>query len=353
MDLTWVSARHGWALAAAPCTRGLCPRVATTGDGGRTWAILPSPPGAGQDENAAVNCARLACVSHIRFATAQIGYLFGPGLFQTTDGGRTWRRLPSHPVEALEPASGTVIRIVDDSTGCPGPCIRVVQEATAGSLSWRTLLRITPIMGGAQSDNAFAQLIRQGASVIYLPIYGNLAAGAGTQHTVIFRSTNGGASWQRLPDPCGGTGQAVHDTAGLATAPGGFLAALCVPRTGNGSTFTLTSTDYGSRWSQSRLVPGATRHYLAQIAAASPGRLAVATGGETGNGPFTYRMEVSTDAGRSWSTAVTGTTQLSLQAPGAVFTGFEDPRTGWWISDARHIWVTRDGGHHWTRQAFP
>ena len=49
MDLTWVSDQRGWALAAAPCGRDLCPRLAATTDGGRTWAALPDAarPGPG------------------------------------------------------------------------------------------------------------------------------------------------------------------------------------------------------------------------------------------------------------------------------------------------------------------
>ena len=62
---------------------------------------------------------------------------------------------------------------------------------------------------------------------------------------------------------------------------------------------------------------------------------------------------VSTDGGLRWSTAITGTTQINPQAPGATFLGFEDSRTGRWISDARHIWTTRDGGRHWLQRAFP
>ena len=351
MDLTWVSDEHGWALAAAPCGEGLCPRVATTGNGGQTWAPLPAPPGAIQDQNAIVNCARVACVSHIRFATARVGYLFGPALFQTGDGGRTWRRVPSPPVEALEPSAGTVVRVIYNHGGCPGPCTRIVQEATAGSATWHTLLRILAVLSASQA--VAAQVIRRGTAVIYIPVYGNLAAGAGTQHTVIFRSTNGGTSWQQLADPCGGTGQNVHDAAGLAAGPGGFLAALCEPRTGTGTTFVLTSPGYGSSWSPPRPVPGGTRHYLSLIAAASPARLVLATAAPTGSGPFAYRLALSTDGGLRWSTAVTGTGQINPQAPGAAFLGFEDSQVGRWISDARHIWTTRDGGLHWHRQPFP
>jgi len=35
-------------------------------------------------------------------------------------------------VEALEPLAGTVVRVVYDHAGCPGPCTRTVQETTAG-----------------------------------------------------------------------------------------------------------------------------------------------------------------------------------------------------------------------------
>ncbi len=197
-----------------------------------------------------------------------------------------------------------------------------------------------------------AQVVRQGTAVIYIPVYGHVAGGAGTAHAVIFRSTDGGHSWQRLTDPCGDAGQAEHDTTGLAAAPGGFLAVLCLPRAGTGRTFVLTSGDYGSTLRPPRPVPGGTRHYLSLIAAASPGRLAVATGGVAGSGTFTYRLVVSADGGLHWSTAVTGTTQVSPQAPGAAFLGFESSRVGRWISDERDIWTTRDGGLHWLRRAF-
>jgi photosystem II stability/assembly factor-like uncharacterized protein len=346
MDLTWVSDQRGWVLAALPCSRGLCPRVAATGDGGRTWVPLPVPPGVIQ--NGAVNCARVGCISQLRFATTRVGYLFGPALYQTGDGGRTWRRVPSRPVEALEPSAGAVIRVVYDHGGCPGPCTRTVQETTAGSATWRTLLRI-PFASAA--GGVTAQVIWPGSPVIYVPVYGNLAAGYG--QAVIFRSTDGGSSWQRLSDPCFGAGQPVHDAAALAAAPGGYLAVLCLSRTGTGSTFVRTSTDYGSSWSPPRTVPGGTRNHLNLVAAASPGRLVAATGGVSGSGPFTYRLAVSTDGGRRWSTAVTGTTQLMPQAPGTAFLGFEDPTTGRWISDARHIWTTHDGGLHWLQRAFP
>jgi photosystem II stability/assembly factor-like uncharacterized protein len=339
MDLTWVGDQRGWALAAAPCPGGLCPRVAATRDGGRTWTALPVPPGLSR--NGGID------VSQIRFVTTSVGYLFGPALYQTDDGGRTWRRVPSPPVEALESSAGTVIRVVDGpgGWGCPGPCTRTVQETTAGSAAWHTLLHIPwPNPYGELA----AQVVRQGTSVIYLPFYADLAKGYAP--AVIFRSTDGGKSWQRLTDPCGRIGQAMYDAGGLAAAQRGFLAVLCLPVNQTGLTFVRTSTDYGSSWSPPRPVPGGTGYYL--IAAASPGHLVVATGAAGGSGPSTYRLAVSADGGVSWSTAITGTLQVNPQAPGAAFLGFDNGRAGRWISDAQHIWTTRDGGLHWLRRAF-
>jgi photosystem II stability/assembly factor-like uncharacterized protein len=345
MDLTWVSDRHGWALAAAPCGRELCPRLATTTDGGQTWTALPAPLGR-VGPNGTPGCARLGCVSQIRFATATVGYLFGPALFQTSDGGRSWRRLPGRPVEALEPSAGTVVRVVYDHTGCPGPCDRTVQETTRGSAAWHTVLRIP---AAAAAGGIAAQLVRQGTSVLYVLLYGHTAGGAEQAHTVILRSTDGGATWQRLADPCPGTGLDEHDTSGLAAAPGGFAAVLCPPRSGTGTMFVRTSPDNGSSWGPPRPVPGGTRDDLSLIAAASAAHLVLATGGDSFQGPSRYELLVSTGGGLHWSTRVTGTAQLDSSAPGAAFLGFEDAWVGRWISDAWDIWTTGDAGQHWRR----
>jgi photosystem II stability/assembly factor-like uncharacterized protein len=348
MDLTWVGDQHGWALAAAPCGRDLCPRLAATIDGGRTWTALPTPPGGVIGPAGTAGCARVGCVSQIRFATATVGYLFGPALFQTDDGGRSWRRVPGRPVEALEPSAGTVARIVYDHTGCPGPCDRTVQETTAGSAAWHTVLRLR---AAATIGSVAAQLVRQGTSVLYVLLFGHVAGGAGQAHTVILRSTNGGATWQRQGDPCG-TGLDEHDTSGLAAAPGGFAVVLCPARGGAGSAFVRTSADNGSSWGPPRTVPSPSEGYLSLIGAASAGHLVLATGFD-GNGAMTYHLLASADGGKHWSIAVSGTAPLDLRAPGAAFLGFEDARVGRWISDARTIWTTGDAGQHWHERRFP
>ncbi len=113
--------------------------------------------------------------------------------------------------------------------------------------------------------------------------------------------------------------------------------------------FALVSADYGTSWGPPRPIPAPGSWYL--VAAASPERLVVATGPVGGGGPFRYRLLVSADGGRHWATAVTGTTRLNPQAPGVAALGFESPSSGWWVSDPRSIWITRDGGRSWHRHA--
>ncbi|HTX81522.1 MAG TPA: hypothetical protein VME44_05055 [Streptosporangiaceae bacterium] len=338
LDLTWLSSQRGWALADARCSAGLCPRVAVTRNGGRSWEALSVPAslkGNWQTE-----------ISQIRFATVKVGYLFGPALYQTRDGGRTWRRIRSRPVEALEPRAGTIVRIAYDHLGCPGPCNRVVQTAAAGSGAWHTLLRI-PI---ARADgNISAQIIRAAARVIYVPIYANLASGVRGAKAVIFRSIDAGRRWQRLPDPCIGTGTDTHAAVTLSAGPRGYLSVLCDSILGTGRTFIRTSQDYGSRWGQPRTVPSG----MQLLASPGPGRLMLATGGVSGSGPFTYRLDVSRDGGLHWTTVVTGTTEVSPSAAIPAVLGFGGAGFGWWASTSQEIWLTRDDGLRWRQRPFP
>jgi photosystem II stability/assembly factor-like uncharacterized protein len=346
VDLTWVGDLTGWALTAARCASGLCPGLATTSDGGQTWHPLASPPGSIQDGT--VNCASVTCVSHVRFATTMLGYLYGPALLVTSDGGHSWRPEAGLPVEALEPASAGVYRIVYDHGGCPGPCERSVQVAAAGSGTWRTLLTI-PFSFTVPSHQDTAQLVPQGGQDIYIPIYGDIAAGAGTQQALLFRSLDAGHTWRQLGDPCAGGGTANVAT-GFAAAAGGFAAALCFPRGAGGSNeFVVTSSTAGTSWGPPHPVPASS---LFAIAAASPTHLAVATGPVSGSGPVTYTLYTSGDGGAHWVLAVSDPGVLDSAAPGSAFLGFEDSLVGRWVGSQGAIWTTHDGGVRWSKRLF-
>ncbi len=343
-DLSWISTSDGWALAAQPCTTGTCARLAHTSDGGAHWQALSDPPAHLQDGT--VDCSTVTCVSKVRFASPTVGYLYGPGLLMTTNGGRTWQAQRGAQVETLSVADSNVYRVAYDHSGCPGPCQPALQEAAIGSRTWHTL--ISQLAYPDRSSNA--QVVASGPTLL-VAIYGSQAAPLSAQ-AIVYRSGDGGASWQQRTDPCSGRGpsgkQQEEDLTDLAAAPGGFYAGLCSPHTGSG-TFVVTSTDAGASWQTAGALPNVPA--LALLAAASPTALVVSTGATGGAGAETARLLVSTDAGEHWTTAGTDTQQLTQDGVPA-WLGFETSQVGRWISDPHSVWTTHDGGRHWIQTAF-
>jgi len=84
-SVTFVSSREAFVLGTAPCAHAPCTSVARTGDRGVSWRGLPAPvvplgePG-----------VTGPAVWGIRFATPEYGFVFGNGLWVTTDGGEHW-----------------------------------------------------------------------------------------------------------------------------------------------------------------------------------------------------------------------------------------------------------------------
>ncbi|MHB8452718.1 MAG: neocarzinostatin apoprotein domain-containing protein [Mycobacteriales bacterium] len=342
-DLSWVSGSDGWALAAQPCTTGTCARIARTSDGGADWQALPDPPAHLQDGT--VDCSTLACVSGVRFASPTVGYLYGPALLMTSNGGRSWQVLPGPQVETLSIADGNVYRVAYDHGGCPGPCQPTLQEAAIGSTAWHTLIGQL----ASPDRNDTAQIVASDSNLL-VALYGSQAGPVSAQ-AVVYRSTDSGVSWERRTDPCSGqgaTGKGEEDLTDLAASPGGFFAGLCSPHTGSG-TFVVTSADAGGSWQRAGELPNVPA--LALLSAASPTTLCVATGGMGGGGAFTAQLLVSTDAGRHWTTAATDTQQLTPASTPA-WLGFETAQVGRWIGDPHAVWTTNDGGLHWTQAAF-
>jgi photosystem II stability/assembly factor-like uncharacterized protein len=342
-SMSWTSATDGWALAAQPCTRGSCVRLAHTTDGGAHWLALADPPALFQD--GAVNCGRQSCIAGLYFASSTVGYLFGPALLVTTDGGHTWRRDPGLQTEMLSVADGQVYRVAFEHDGCPGPCNPILQQAAIGSTDWRTLnARLVP-----PDRSGASQLVASGSTLL-LALYGAPGAPV-TSQADLYRSANGGQSWQPLSDPCAGRGAGRHgeyDLTDLEAASDGFLAALCTQHTDTG-VFVLTSTDGGALWKSTGLVRNGRD--LAVLAVASPTALAVATTPVGGEGLFTARLLVSTDAGQSWRTVATDRQQLT-QAGVPAWLEYAGSKSGEWLGDPHHYWTTRDGGRHWTEVAF-
>jgi hypothetical protein len=344
VDLSWVTATDGWALAAQPCVSGTCARLAHTTDGGVHWQALANPPAQLQDGT--VDCSKVTCVSAVQFASPTVGYLYGPGLLMTSDGGRTWHAQPGMQVETLTIAGNEVYRVGYDHLGCPGPCQPTLQRATIGSSAWQPLISQL-----ATSDGDAAEIVSSGSTLL-LAMFGNPAQGV-FDPAVVYRSADGGATWQQSTDPCSGRGAGgaseENYLTDLAGAPAGLLAGLCSPLSESG-TFVVTSSDGGQSWQPAGALPRVQA--LALLAAASPTTLVVCTAATGGSGAFTAQLLVTTDAGGHWTTVATEAQQIT-QAGIPAWLGFETAQTGTWISGPHSIWTTKDGGLHWTRTQFP
>jgi hypothetical protein len=97
LSASFASASTGWLLAELPCSHQVHPCRTTvlmreTTDGGRTWFAAPAPPALPVDMFQSSPPA--GGVGGVLFTSARDGWAFGPGLWRTTNGGASWRRLP-------------------------------------------------------------------------------------------------------------------------------------------------------------------------------------------------------------------------------------------------------------------
>lgn len=317
-DLTWISPDQGWALGTAPCASAPCTSLLRTTDGGLSWVGLPAPPAyLAQSDTCAGDCPR---VTGIRFVNAQVGYSFGPSSFwMTTDGGQNWSRQPGD-AWALEAVAGQVLRVTAAQVNCAPGCHFQLQRAAVGSSDWQDVTL------PAAAQPAGAELSADGDTVV-LSTYGNPAGGASNAQAVLFGSTDGGASWRTLGEPCPQAGGEV-DTAAVAVAPDGSISAICRPRGTAGGSFLVTSTNGGRNFAPRPAVPGGSASVVSATAAGN-----VLAGSD----------RLSRWNGSSWQT-VAGPVKLR-------FIGFETPRVGRVLAD-NGLWTTADGGQHWSRLSY-
>lgn len=336
LDLSFVGADTGWALGTATCIRDAsqrCAGLAHTSDGSRWVGVTGghstpfNVPGIG-------SCSA-PCVTHIRFANAQVGYAYGlSAFFTTTDGGLHWTSEVGG-ADALETLADNVIRLVDDHRGCPGPCNLRAEVSAIGSTTWTPV----PLPGGV-IDAASVSLARTGRDVFIRTSLGQ----PGSLYAVsLFTSTDAGTSWTKQPDPCrtDGTAAAGVPVVGqdLTSAEDGSVNLLCVG-VGGFPKVVLTSTDGGLSFVPARVRDAAIlASGLGPIAAVS----ATVLVGYAGDG--LYR---SANAGATWTRVVTASTNGPVSAP-----GFESASVGRWVAPGgTTVWTTHDAGLSWTPVTF-
>ena len=272
-SVTFVSTREAFVLGTAPCQHAPCTSIARTRDRGVSWRGLPAPVVPLGEPGISSGFA----VWGIRFATPEHGFVFGNGLWVTSDGGEHWSAAayPGGSIISLEIIDGQVLAVT-------------MRPGSAGKASW-TLLR-RPLTGGAWS-----RLVTQASAI------GNIATQARVaailDGTSVLVTGDGGLTITRHPLPC--TASPFPVPASVAVQAPHGLALLCTGQgyTGHTDKTVYVSGDLGATWKLAGHPSSAGDGGV--ITASAPGHLTIAT---TSAASWLY---YSADNGKTWRTVVT------------------------------------------------
>ncbi|MDQ2726664.1 MAG: hypothetical protein M3Y91_02085 [Actinomycetota bacterium] len=349
---TFVSVDQGWVLGTAACASPPCTSMARTDDGGGRWVGVPAPRDGLSDSSATAQSG----VSEVRFADVRNGFVFGPDLWSTHDGGATWNRVTVgsrvSQVIALEASAGEVDAVVTDCAAGSSPCPGQLWHAPVGGDQF-TQVPSVPLPEGVAGPSALSLHGRTG----YL-----VAAGSNPTFNApsTLWVTTDGTTWASHPAPCG----ASFSLASVTAVDGQRASALCAGEGAAGSTAKAlyATADAGATFTPEGS-PAPRGGDGGALAAASAADLAIAT---SSGGAEIYR---STDHAATWTTAL----QLADGGLGFGDFGFTDATHGFAVhapaakvtqvsqngADVSHagpnlatLYRTADGGATWSPVAI-
>jgi hypothetical protein len=270
-SVTFVSANEAFALGAA---HGVGTVVLRTDDRGLHWVALAAP-------DAPLGRA-LSNGSHtvwgVRFATPSHGFVFGHGLWETTDGGRHWAldSSPTGTILSLAAIDGQALALVRTTSNGPAALLR---RALAGG-SWSA---VTTVHTADLSDSNDLIATQAGTAAVL-------------DGTSVVVTTDGGLTIARHATPAL---PADFSPASLTTTGGQGLALLAVGQGFTGHTIkrVYVSADAGAVW-QKAGAPSAEGDG-GTLAAGSARGLLLATASAAS------WIDRSTDAGATWTTRLT------------------------------------------------
>ena len=169
--------------------------IDSSSDGGATWEAhsIPAAGPAGQNS--------LPLTSRVAFMDQNTGWVFDSGLFQTQDGGSTWKELTmDQNVEAILPA---------DSTGgqnwaLAGVCAEAGQDCTY------QLMNLDPQAGTLAPLSGYSSLragqhpelyrIHEKTALVFAPELST--ADQPSESMALWSSDGSGSGWKKLATPC-------------------------------------------------------------------------------------------------------------------------------------------------------
>ena len=279
--MTFVSPREAFVLGTAPCAVAPCTSIVRTFDRGASWRGVPAPL-----VQVGLPAASGAAVWGIRFATPSHGFVFGTGLWVTTDGSGHWTRIPgpAGSILSLATIDGQVLALTARCTPTSG-CARTgaVVRRPIGGGRWSRVTSVSYAFAGLRDPT---DLIATQARV---------AAMLDGSHVLVTK--NGGLSAVRRATPCTGPGGGRDLAVSVAVTSANGLALLCSGQSFSGHNIkdVFVSGDDGRRWHRAGMP--SSDGVLGTIGAAVPAQLTVAT---DSFGSWLYH---SADGGHTWRTA--------------------------------------------------
>jgi photosystem II stability/assembly factor-like uncharacterized protein len=330
--VSFISPGKGWVLGASGCSA--CAVVRRTTDGGGKWTALPSPRVQLPFER-----PRSGDVADIAFADSRNGFLFGPALLVSHNGGKSWKRDALPPVHALGLGAGYAFALTQQVARG-----RVrLWRARVGHDRWSSLP--LPKDAGAPltiSDSSAVQVAVEGKNVLLLRP-GDMGP-APTHFGRLWASNDSGHQWLTRPVPC----KRQDGGAALITIARGHPRTWLIDCFDNQQSSQAQDTQHrlyrtvnaGASWIR---LADPTRHNEPDLLTDSgTGHIFLATAGGAGD-----TLVGSLDNGRSW--------KLVLHDGGSFYgwadLGFVTPQVGFVVGPTHyapeHLYRTDNAGRTW------
>jgi hypothetical protein len=272
---------------------GNCLSLARTTDGGGSWQTVPAPrlsylePADGSQPTSAV--------SRVRFANSEDGWVFGPGLAVTHNGGASWQELTlPGTVTALEAVNGRAYAIVAGPATTSGSRLFCLYSSAVGSSVFRALPGVAAVGFGPTLPGP-TDPIALHSSGPAMAGFVLLAWNGADNNTPVLYATSDGVHWERFPNPCAVTTGYMLGLTSFAMPDISTLDSLC---SGNGAVGHTQKEVM--RTDQGRTVAVGAPDSVGdggQIAAPTAQDLLLATASGAS------WIDRSTDGGATWSTA--------------------------------------------------
>ena len=271
---SFVSAQAGFVLGARGCSRLPCKaRLEKTVNGGRTWTSVPVPA---VSLVPTYTTSPASAVSAVRFENANDGWLLGPALWATTDGGQQWHRM-SLPGEVITLAASDGVAFAVSEPANGGLNQARLYESRVGTAKWTLVPHLAP---------------QNGLTVFGHSVWAGVASGADGS---LWRSTDSGKHWSALSFRCPASTVSASAVAAASTAD---VAIGCsdqgYPQPGQSIKKVYTSANGGRTFHLAGRAPIAGQ---VRTLAMPPGRPRLITMSAASGATYLYR---SVNGGQTW-----------------------------------------------------